>query len=254
MKDARRIDGLIDEMVDDWHYGGWDAEMTLAEFLGLTDEQYARWAEDPGSLHDYIATLPEPDRRALLVLADEMARPGATDEERESACKAAREIFRQEPVRSMTLEETLQQTTTNPWSSQVPATPMADLRAMMEKMRGRPVPIEDAFPAAADEPSDDDDIEGEWEEALAAAREHYGEFIGSAPTLEAQFGPGTHGFTEAIDRVHVAASMWEDHVAGHPGITLDLGRYRLARKIAGLMAELYQMCGTADFDAEEGDD
>jgi hypothetical protein len=38
----------IDDYVDRWHDGEGDG--SLAAFLGMTDAEYARWAEDPGSL------------------------------------------------------------------------------------------------------------------------------------------------------------------------------------------------------------
>ena len=39
----------IDDLVDTWHAGG--TGMPLHEFLGLTREQYARWVEQPDTLH-----------------------------------------------------------------------------------------------------------------------------------------------------------------------------------------------------------
>lgn len=43
---AQRED--IDDFVDRWHEG--DAACSLAEFLGMSDDEYALWVEQPGTL------------------------------------------------------------------------------------------------------------------------------------------------------------------------------------------------------------
>jgi hypothetical protein len=44
--DARQDD--IDDFVDQWHDG--DASCSLAEFLGMSDDEYALWVEKPATL------------------------------------------------------------------------------------------------------------------------------------------------------------------------------------------------------------
>ena len=44
--DARQDD--IDDFVDRWHDG--DASCSLAEFLGMSDDEYALWVEKPAAL------------------------------------------------------------------------------------------------------------------------------------------------------------------------------------------------------------
>ena len=44
----------IDDFVDLWHDG--DSEVPLAEFLGLSDEEYALWVERPKSLSTILST------------------------------------------------------------------------------------------------------------------------------------------------------------------------------------------------------
>jgi DNA-binding transcriptional ArsR family regulator len=43
----------IDNFVDNWHQGG--TGLALHEFLGLSRDQYARWVENPNSLHSVRA-------------------------------------------------------------------------------------------------------------------------------------------------------------------------------------------------------
>jgi hypothetical protein len=38
-----RMDSAIDGLIDDWHGGAGEGK-SLAEFLGMTDEEYAAWA------------------------------------------------------------------------------------------------------------------------------------------------------------------------------------------------------------------
>lgn len=94
--------------------------------------------------------------------------------------------------------------------------------------------------------ADDFEAENTWKKELEVAREHY------APSdLKEQFGPGSVGFHEVIDRIHVQAATWADHIASHPGVTLDQERHRRAHQILDLMHELYQLCGRQDWDAEQ---
>lgn len=44
----------IDDWVDAWHDS--ESERTLAQFLGLTDEEYSRWVADPRTLNGVLAT------------------------------------------------------------------------------------------------------------------------------------------------------------------------------------------------------
>ena len=44
--EARQDD--IDDFVDQWHDG--DASCSLAEFLGMSDDEYALWVEKPSAL------------------------------------------------------------------------------------------------------------------------------------------------------------------------------------------------------------
>ena len=39
----------IDRFVREWHEG--DSEKSLAEYLGMTDEEYASWVEKPDALN-----------------------------------------------------------------------------------------------------------------------------------------------------------------------------------------------------------
>lgn len=46
------LDTEIDDYVEQWHQNGGD--LSLAEFLGLTDEEYALWVEQPESLRSIL--------------------------------------------------------------------------------------------------------------------------------------------------------------------------------------------------------
>lgn len=69
--------------------------------------------------------------------------------------------------------------------------------------------------------------------------------------LEERFGPGSHGHTEGIDRVHIQNSIWQDHIREHPAILLDLEAFTLAAEIGDKMNELYQRLGALGIDDEE---
>ena len=44
----------IDDFVASWHQS--DSKLSLAEFLGFTDEEYAAWVAQPKSLESIIAS------------------------------------------------------------------------------------------------------------------------------------------------------------------------------------------------------
>jgi hypothetical protein len=46
------FDTEVDDFVEAWHNGG--SNLSLAEFLGLTDEEYALWVEQPESLRSIL--------------------------------------------------------------------------------------------------------------------------------------------------------------------------------------------------------
>jgi hypothetical protein len=43
----------VDEHVDAWHTG--DSSLTLADYLGMTDDEYQRWVQSPGTLAAIVA-------------------------------------------------------------------------------------------------------------------------------------------------------------------------------------------------------
>ena len=43
----------IDDFIDAWHES--DSELALAQYLGMTDKQYAKWFANPQSLADIVA-------------------------------------------------------------------------------------------------------------------------------------------------------------------------------------------------------
>jgi hypothetical protein len=47
------LDTEIDEFVEAWHRGE-GAGQSLAAFLGMTDEEYAMWVEQPGALRSIL--------------------------------------------------------------------------------------------------------------------------------------------------------------------------------------------------------
>ena len=51
---AGRDPGEIDDWVDRWHSG--NSTMSLAAFLGMTDEEYGNWALAPAALEHIAAT------------------------------------------------------------------------------------------------------------------------------------------------------------------------------------------------------
>lgn len=87
--------------------------------------------------------------------------------------------------------------------------------------------------------------EVEWQNALLKAEEQYDDML----TL--RFGPGTYGFHELVDRIHVACATWEDHIATHPSVALDKERHKKAWDVLNQMTEFYQMCGVADWPEEK---
>ncbi len=71
--DGEALPEEIDDFIDQWHVG--EFECGLAEYLGLSDEEYAEWAERPYSLpvilfaHKYGIPLSE----ALAFADDQVA-------------------------------------------------------------------------------------------------------------------------------------------------------------------------------------
>ena len=47
------LDAAIDDFVESWHQG--DSKLSLADFLGFTEEDYATWVAQPKSLESIIA-------------------------------------------------------------------------------------------------------------------------------------------------------------------------------------------------------
>ena len=43
----------VDDYVEEWHFGHFD--ISLSEFLGMTDEEYGRWMVNGSILSDIIA-------------------------------------------------------------------------------------------------------------------------------------------------------------------------------------------------------
>jgi hypothetical protein len=81
----------IDDFVDRWHDGGGSGE-SLAEFLGFTDDEYKRWAEEPMALPSILE-----ERKAADQFWEDIAGPlrramgfaVPTPEEAEAAYQAA---------------------------------------------------------------------------------------------------------------------------------------------------------------------
>ena len=48
------LDAAIDDFVESWHQG--DSKLSLADFLGFTEEDYATWVAQPKSLESIIAS------------------------------------------------------------------------------------------------------------------------------------------------------------------------------------------------------
>jgi len=46
------FDTEIDDFVEAWHRN--DSALSLAEFLGFTDQEYAMWVEQPGALRSIL--------------------------------------------------------------------------------------------------------------------------------------------------------------------------------------------------------
>ena len=46
------FDTEIDDFVEAWHHG--DSKLSLADFLGFTNEEYAIWVEQPESLRSIL--------------------------------------------------------------------------------------------------------------------------------------------------------------------------------------------------------
>jgi hypothetical protein len=63
--------------------------------------------------------------------------------------------------------------------------------------------------------------------------------------LEAQFGIGTYGEHEAIDRLSVLNMMWDNTISEHPAIIIDKSRYYKAQEISRKIFELYEEAAQA---------
>jgi hypothetical protein len=48
------FDTVIDDFVESWHQR--DSKLSLAEFLGFAEEEYATWVAQPKSLESIIAS------------------------------------------------------------------------------------------------------------------------------------------------------------------------------------------------------
>ena len=52
--EGEAFDTEIDDFVESWHQG--DSKLSLADFLGFTEEDYATWVAQPKSLESIIAS------------------------------------------------------------------------------------------------------------------------------------------------------------------------------------------------------
>ena len=72
--------------------------------------------------------------------------------------------------------------------------------------------------------------------------------------LDSRFQPGSLGWHELWDRLHVQHAVWEDHLATHPSVILDANTFEIARQIGDLMAKLYLHVGSLMAAAEDSMD
>lgn len=61
--------------------------------------------------------------------------------------------------------------------------------------------------------------------------------------IKEQFGPGTHGEHEAVDRSYIFAHQWEDFVESHPATLLTPEAYRWAALATYCMIKTYEKLG-----------
>lgn len=57
--------------------------------------------------------------------------------------------------------------------------------------------------------------------------------------LEKNFGPGTYGNHEALDRVYLCTDMWADYIQNHPSVLLDKELWNKVEHISMLMYQVY---------------
>lgn len=77
----------------------------------------------------------------------------------------------------------------------------------------------------------------EWLEQLSALASEL------EPGWESQYGPGSFGCHELLDRVHLLGDMVEGQVLNHPACALHPEWYQLACKATETLRELYQVVG-----------
>jgi hypothetical protein len=93
-------------------------------------------------------------------------------------------------------------------------------------------------------PGQDSDTDRERQQRLEELTAENG------PGWQEQYGPGSFGCHELLDRVALAGDIVEEHVLSHPACALHPDWYALAERAVIALRELYQRVGAEHLDAE----